>query len=139
MDWEPCRYFHQRWISTKSSHAIYNYKYFLSDLYFSNIISKRELLVFDEVHNIESEISDFKSFIINSDNITRLFPKFQLPNRKEEDIETWIEFCDGYRNMLLDFIEDFDFALENNSLKEPYTEKNLIDCINKEKNLNFGP
>ena len=81
LEWEPCRYFHQKWISTKASHAIYNYKYFLSDLYFSNIISKRELLVFDEVHNIESEVSNFKSFIINSENITRLFPKLQLPNR----------------------------------------------------------
>ena len=136
-EWEPCKYFHQKWISTKASHAIYNYKYFLSDLYFSNIISKRELLVFDEVHNIESEVSDFKSFIINSDNITRLFPKLQLPNRKEEEIETWIEFCEDYKETLLDFMEDFEYAMENNFLKEPFTEKNLIDCINREKNLDF--
>jgi Rad3-related DNA helicase len=137
LEWEPCKYFHQKWISTKASHAIYNYKYFLSDLYFSNIISKRELLVFDEVHNIESEVSDFKSFIINSDNISRLFPKLQLPNRKEEEIETWIEFCEYYKETLLDFMEDVEYAIENNSLKEPFTEKNLIDCINREKNLDF--
>jgi Rad3-related DNA helicase len=135
LEWEPCKYFHQKWISTKASHAIY--KYFLSDLYFSNIISKRELLVFDEVHNIESEVSDFKSFIINSDNISRLFPKLQLPNRKEEEIETWIEFCEYYKETLLDFMEDVEYAIENNSLKEPFTEKNLIDCINREKNLDF--
>ena len=137
LEWEPCRYFHQKWISTKASHAIYNYKYFLSDLYFSNIMSKRDLLVFDEVHNIESEVSNFKSFIINSENITRLFPKLQLPNRKEEEIETWIEFCEYYKETLLDFMEEVEFAIENNSLKEPFTEKNLIDCINREKNLDF--
>jgi ATP-dependent DNA helicase DinG len=137
LEWEPCRYFHQKWISTKASHAIYNYKYFLSDLYFSNIISKRELLVFDEVHNIESEVSNFKSFIINSENITRLFPKLQLPNRKEEEIETWIEFCEYYKETLLDFMEEAELAIENNSLKEPFTEKNLIDCINREKNLDY--
>jgi ATP-dependent DNA helicase DinG len=137
LEWEPCKYFHQKWISTKSSHTIYNYKYFFSDLYFSNVITKRELLVFDEVHNIESEISDFKSFIINNDNITRLFPKLKLPTIKEEEIETWIDFCEEYRDTLLDFIEDIEFAIENNNLKEPYTEKNLIDCINKEKNLHF--
>jgi ATP-dependent DNA helicase DinG len=136
-EWEPCRYFHQKWISTKASHAIYNYKYFLSDLYFSNIISKRELLVFDEVHNIESELADFKSFIINNDNIIRLFPKLQLPNRNEEEIETWIEFCESYKDTLLAFMEDVEFAKENNSLKEPFTEKNLIDCINRAKNLTF--
>ena len=137
LEWEPCRYFHQKWISTKASHAIYNYKYFLSDLYFSNIISKRELLVFDEVHNIESEVSNFKSFIINSENITRLFPKLQLPNRKEEEIETWIEFCEYYKETLLGFIEEAELAIENNSSKEPFTEKNLIDCINREKNLDY--
>jgi ATP-dependent DNA helicase DinG len=137
LEWEPCRYFHQKWISTKASHAIYNYKYFLSDLYFSNTISKRELLVFDEVHNIESEVSNFKSFIINSENITRLFPKLQLPNRKEEEIETWIEFCEYYKETLLDFMEQAELAIENNSLKEPFTEKNLIDCINREKNLDY--
>ncbi|HET8857185.1 MAG TPA: helicase C-terminal domain-containing protein [Nitrososphaeraceae archaeon] len=137
LEWEPCKYFHQKWISTKASHTIYNYKYFLSDLYFSNIITKRELLVFDEVHNIESEISDFKSFIINNDNITRLFPKLKLPTIKEEEIETWIDFCEEYRDTLLEFIDDIEFAIETNNLKEPYTEKNLIDCINREKNLHF--
>ncbi|HET9806046.1 MAG TPA: helicase C-terminal domain-containing protein [Nitrososphaeraceae archaeon] len=137
LEWEPCKYFHQKWISTKSSHTIYNYKYFLSDFYFSNFITKRELLVFDEVHNIESEISDFKSFIINNDNITRLFPKLKLPTIKEEEIETWIDFCEEYRDTLLDFIQDIESAIEINNLKEPYTEKNLIDCINKEKNLHF--
>jgi Rad3-related DNA helicase len=106
-------------------------------LYFSNVITKRELLVFDEVHNIESEISDFKSFIINNDNITRLFPKLKLPTIKEEEIETWIDFCEEYRDTLLEFIDDIEFAIETNNLKEPYTEKNLIDCINREKNLHF--
>jgi Rad3-related DNA helicase len=137
LEWEPCKYFHQKWISTKSSHTIYNYKYFLSDLYFSNVITKRELLVFDEVHNIESEISDFKSFIINNDNITRLFPKLKLPTIKEEEIDTWIDFCEEYRDNLLDFMRDIELAIETNNFKEPYTEKNLIDCINKEKNLHF--
>jgi Rad3-related DNA helicase len=137
LEWEPCKYFHQKWISTKSSHTIYNYKYFLSDLYFSNVITKRELLVFDEVHNIESEISDFKSFNINNDNITRLFPKLKLPTIKEEEIETWIDFCEEYRDNLLDFMKDIELAIETNNFKEPYTEKNLIDCINKEKNLHF--
>ena len=137
IEWEPCKYFHQKWISTKSSHTIYNYKYFLADFYFSNIVSKRELIVFDEVHNIESEISDFKSFVINNDNITRLFPKLKLPTLKEEEIETWIDFCEEYRDTILNFIEDIEFAIENNNIQEPYTEKNLIDCINKEKSLHF--
>ena len=49
----------------KSSHTIYNYKYFLSDLFFSSGINKRKLLILDEAHTLESEISSFKNFILN--------------------------------------------------------------------------
>jgi Rad3-related DNA helicase len=34
-------------------------------------------------------------------------------------------------------MEEAELAIENNSLKEPFTEKNLIDCINREKNLDY--
>lgn len=135
IDWEPCYYFDQKWIAIKSSHTIYNYKYFLSDLYFSNNIVKRDLIVFDEVHNIESEISDFKSFTINGDLISKMFPTLKLPHKKEEEIETWIGFCEDYRDHILDFIEDAQMAIERNDLREPHTEKNLIDFINREKNI----
>ncbi|MDX1373670.1 MAG: hypothetical protein R3321_14450, partial [Nitrososphaeraceae archaeon] len=137
IDWEPCYYFDQKWIGTKSSHSIYNYKYFLSELYFSNNITKRDLLVFDEVHNIESEISDFKSFTINGQLISKLFPNLKIPNKKEEDIETWIKFCEEYRDHLFEFIDQCQTDIEKNENIEPVMEKNLIDSINKEKNLSI--
>ena len=137
IDWEPCYYFDQKWIGNKSSHTIYNYKYFLSELYFSNNITKRELLVFDEVHNIESEISDFKSFTINGQLIAKLFPKLKIPNKKEEDIDTWINFCEDYRDHLFGFIDQCQTNIEKNDTIEPIMEKNLIDSINKEKNLSI--
>lgn len=137
IDWEPCYYFDQKWIGMKSSHSIYNYKYFLSELYFSNNITKRELLVFDEVHNIESEISDFKSFTINGQLIAKLFPNLKIPNKKEEDIETWIRFCEEYRDHLFEFIDRCQINIEKNDNIEPVMEKNLIDSINKEKNLSI--
>ena len=34
-EWKPCHYYHQKWIAVKSTHTIYNYKYFLSDLFYS--------------------------------------------------------------------------------------------------------
>ena len=135
LEWKPCDYYHQKWIAIKSSHTIYNYKYLLSDIYFSNNIKKRNLFIFDEAHNLESEISDFKSFTIYNDNIVKLFPNLSLPQNRAYEIETWLDFCEEYRDNLLEFIDQAEIEIENGRIREPFTEKNLIDSINREKNL----
>jgi ATP-dependent DNA helicase DinG len=134
-DWKPCHYYHQKWIALKSSHTIYNYKYFLSDLFYSNSIQKRQLLVLDEAHTVESEVADFKSFAIFNEGLASFLPKLSIPYEKEYDIETWIAFGTELREKLLIFIDKASTILEKNIEQYPFTEKNLIDAITKEKNL----
>jgi ATP-dependent DNA helicase DinG len=135
LDWKPCHYYHQKWIAVKSSHTIYNYKYFLSDLFYSNSIQKRQLLVLDEAHTVESEVADFKSFAIFNEGIASFLPKLSIPYEKEYDIETWIAFGTELREKLLIFIDKANTILEKKIEQYPFTEKNLIDAITKEKNL----
>jgi ATP-dependent DNA helicase DinG len=135
LEWKPCHYYHQKWIAARSSHTIYNYKYFLSDLFYSSNIHQRKLLVLDEAHTVESEVADFRSFIIYRDALMRLIPKLQFPNKMEYNIETWIDFGTELREELLKFIDKASDAVEGNKSYEPYTEKNLIDALTKEKNV----
>ena len=135
LDWKPCHYYHQKWTALKSSHTIYNYKYFLSDLFYSNSIQKRQLLVLDEAHTVESEVADFKSFTVFNEGITGFLPKLSIPYENEYDIETWIAFGTELREKLLIFIDKASAILEKNIEQYPFTEKNLIDAITKEKNL----
>lgn len=135
LDWKPCHYYHQKWIALKSSHTIYNYKYFLSDLFYSNSMQKRQLLVLDEAHTVESEVADFKSFTVFNESITGFLPKLSIPYENEYDIETWIAFGTELREKLLIFIDKASTILEKNIEQYPFTEKNLIDAITKEKNL----
>jgi Rad3-related DNA helicase len=135
LDWKPCYYYHQKWIALKSSHTIYNYKYFLSDLFYSNSMQKRQLLVLDEAHTVESEVADFKSFTVFNEGITGFLPKLSIPYENEYDIETWIAFGTELREKLLIFIDKASAILEKNIEQYPFTEKNLIDAITKEKNL----
>ncbi|MDF2768534.1 MAG: xpd, partial [Nitrososphaeraceae archaeon] len=135
LDWKPCHYYHQKWIALKSSHTIYNYKYFLSDLFYSNSMQKRQLLVLDEAHTVESEVADFKSFTVFNEGITGFLPKLSIPYENEYDIETWIAFGTELREKLLIFIDKASTILEKNIEQYPFTEKNLIDAITKEKNL----
>jgi Rad3-related DNA helicase len=139
IDWKPCTYYHQKWISMKSSHTIYNYKYFLSDLFFSSGINKRKLLILDEAHTLESEISSFKNFILNKDNINRFFPKLNLPENKPFDIETNIDFCTNLKKQFSDFIDSAERLIENSKTKRDIniTDRNLIDAIAYEKNLSL--
>lgn len=135
LDWKPCYYYHQKWIGLRSSHTIYNYKYFLSDLFYSGSVQRRKLLALDEAHTLESEVADFRSFVIFRDALIRSLPKLKLPDRNEYEIETWIEFGTILRQSLLEFIHKATEALEKNKFYEPYTEKNLIDAISREKSL----
>jgi ATP-dependent DNA helicase DinG len=135
LEWKPCHYYHQKWIAARSSHTIYNYKYFLSDLFYSGNIHQRKLLVIDEAHTVESEVADFRSFVIYRDALMHLIPKLQFPNKMEYNIETWIDFGTELREELLKFIDKASDAVEDNKSYEPYTEKNLIDALAKEKNV----
>ncbi|MBD0359640.1 MAG: hypothetical protein ICV56_02885 [Nitrososphaeraceae archaeon] len=84
---------------------------------------------------MESEVADFKSFAILNEGIASFLPKLSIPYEKEYDIETWIAFGIELREKLHIFIDKANTILEKNIEQYPFTEKNLIDAITKEKNL----
>jgi len=138
LQWKPCEYFHQKWISVKSSHTIYNYKYFLSDLFYSSGVNKRRLLILDEAHTLESEVSTFKNFIINKEYLNRFFPKLNLPENKPLDVDTYVDFCTHLKERFYDYINKGESLAGNDAGKKKEidaTEKNLIDALAFEKNL----
>ncbi len=137
IEWQPCHYYHQKWISIKSSHTIYNYKYFLSDLFYSSGVNKRKLLILDEAHTLESEVSSFKNIIFSKESLIRFFPKINLPDNKQTDVETWIDFCAGLKEQFTSYVEKSANILGSgdNNQDTHISEKNLIDAINYEKNL----
>ncbi|MBA3977953.1 MAG: ATP-dependent DNA helicase [Nitrosopumilus sp.] len=138
LQWKPCEYFHQKWISVKSSHTIYNYKYFLSDLFYSSGVNKRKLLILDEAHTLESEVSTFKNFIINKEYLNRFFPKLILPENKPLDVDTYVDFCTHLKERFYDYINKAESLAGNDVGKKKEidaTEKNLIDALAFEKNL----
>ncbi|HUG96386.1 MAG TPA: DEAD/DEAH box helicase family protein, partial [Nitrososphaera sp.] len=136
LEWRPCHYFHQKWIGAKSSHTVYNYRYFLSDLFYAGSTQKRNLLILDEAHQLESEVGDFKSFTIRRNMLPLL--KMQMPDNKIEEIETWIDFCIELKEKMFEFAERAERIIERsnqNVMTEPFTEKNLIDTRERETSL----
>lgn len=136
LEWKPCHYYHQKWIGVNASHTVYNYRYFLSDIFYAGSTQKRNLLVLDEAHQLESEVGDFRSFTIHRNSLRLL--KMQMPERNVEQIETWTQFCVELRERLFDFAEKAESIIERSNQRlsvEAYTEKNLIDALEREKSL----
>ncbi|HEY3094796.1 MAG TPA: ATP-dependent DNA helicase, partial [Nitrososphaera sp.] len=136
VEWRPCHYFHQKWIGARSSHTVYNYRYFLSDIFYAGTAQKRNLLVLDEAHSLESEVGNFHSFTIRKNMLP--FLRMQMPGRNGDDIETWLDFCIELKERLFDFSEKAKRSIERSNRRvtvEPFTEKNLIDALEREASL----
>jgi Rad3-related DNA helicase len=136
LQWKPCHYFHQKWIGARSSHTVYNYRYFLSDVFYAGTAQKRNLLVLDEAHQLESEVGDFRSFTIRKNMLP--FLKMKMPEANLDDIETWIEFCIDLKERLYEFAQKAEGIIERSNQRvavEPFTEKNLIDALEREATL----
>jgi ATP-dependent DNA helicase DinG len=136
LDWRPCHYYHQKWIGNHATHTVYNYRYFLSDIFYAGATQKRKLLVLDEAHQLENEVGDFRSFTVRKNMLP--FLKMQMPDSNIDDIETWLDLCVKLKERLFEFTEKAQGIIERSNQKvslEPYTEKNLIDGLELDKNL----
>ena len=136
LDWRPCHYYHQKWIGNHATHSVYNYRYFLSDIFYAGATQKRKLLVLDEAHQLENEVGDFRSFTIRKNMLP--FLKMHMPDGNINDIETWLDLCSKLKERLVEFTEKAQGIIERSNQKvtlEPYTEKNLIDALELDKNL----
>ncbi len=136
LDWRPCHYYHQKWIGNHSAHTVYNYRYFLSDIFYAGATQKRKLLVLDEAHQLENEVGDFRSFTVRKNMLP--FLKMQMPDTNIEDTETWLDLCVKLKERLSEFTEKAQGIIERSNQKvslEPYTEKNLIDALELDKNI----
>ncbi len=66
------------------------------------------------------------------------FLKMQMPDSNIDDIETWLDLCVKLKERLFEFTERAQGIIERSNQKvslEPYTEKNLIDALELDKNL----
>ena len=136
LDWHPCHYYHQKWIGSHATHTVYNYRYFLSDIFYAGATQRRKLLVLDEAHQLENEVGEFRSFTVRKNMLP--FLKMHMPDSNIDDIETWLDFCLMLKERLFEFTEKAQGIIERSNQKvtlEPYTEKNLIDALELDKNL----
>ena len=91
-EWKPCEYFNQLNIALISSHAIFNYSIYLAFLPYNKSLPKRELLVLDEGHLLETEIVKYRGLSISKKRWKRYINNLEITNYGYNEIEKWIDF-----------------------------------------------
>lgn len=104
---ESCRYYTQKLAGFASAHTIMNYTYFFSLFFYTDQLESRNLLVFDEAHNIENQILDFISLYPNPVRYQKIFQdldpflkkNIKLPIFPNNDkFEDWLDYLKATRS-----------------------------------------
>lgn len=109
-EWKPCEYFNQVNIALASSHSIFNYSIFLAFLPYNKRLFKRELLVLDEGHLLETEIVKFKGLSVSKRRWKRYIGNLDIIDYGYDDVERWIDFLIDLETKMLDAIGNSSLA-----------------------------
>ncbi len=117
----------------QSSIGITNFPYFLTESSFIGKIEPRQLLIIDEAHSIEDELSKFIEVVI-SEKFSNLFLNINMPNKLDLKDNAFIWIKDFYFPALKSKIEEDKIELlkfKDSNLDETDEAKRLINNIDK--------
>lgn len=104
----------------ESQESITNFSYFLAETMYAGKIKPRDLLVVDEAHNAENELSKFVELTI-SEKFTKEVLKLTWPKtRAQRDIYKWI--VETYEPKLAQHIKRMDIMLRKFKIDEKMKE-----------------
>jgi len=130
-----CHYSQEKKRFISGNFGITNFSYFLAETNYSGQLQKRELLVIDEAHNIEIELSKFVEVSI-SEHFSEKILKLKVPKdiKSQFAVHKWI--MDSYLPKLLKIKKHFEKTLEKfnisqDKLKDFLQISSKFDLIDK--------
>lgn len=102
---EICPYWKQKCKAMQHSFPLFNYEYFLHETQFVGDFGKRDLIVCDEAHNIESKLMRFIGFEISQNDLEAMGAT--VPG-KEANIRTWRNLLEEWRDLFQERVEKLE-------------------------------
>jgi len=114
----------------ESKEGVTNFPYFLAETQYSGKLVPRQVLVIDEAHNIDSELSKFIEITI-SDKFCKTFLDLEIPkDLTQTQLVKWIS--DTYLKSIVEKIRHFESILEKFAgLKEQMNSAEFISIAKK--------
>lgn len=112
-------------------HVVLNYKLALLLLGFTNVFkNKRKLMVFDECHNMEQELTEFDAVVVSK----KRCEKYKIPYKEFDTIENafaWLSttYYSAIEDIVEDLLDEYDHLINGGGAKTP-------DDVKKLKELN---
>ena len=105
-----CPYWKQKCAAMGHSFPILNYDYFLHETQFVGDLGKRDLVICDEAHNIESKLMRFIGFEISSNDLEAVGAS--VPDA-ELKMETWKSLLGEWRDLFMKKVEKMESKMES--------------------------
>ena len=106
-----CKYKNQKSKFLNSSESVTNFSYFLTEANFSGKIVPRQVLVIDEGHNVETELSKFIEITV-SEHFSRSILKLGFPKKLTQH-QTFLWIKDTYLPAASRRLKFFEDTIEN--------------------------
>jgi Rad3-related DNA helicase len=105
-----CPYYEQKWDAFRAKIAVANYSFFLSELMYTDDVTKRKLLVCDEAHDLEKHLVGFASYSLKRSMLDSYRAgtgdgNAVIPLKGEEDAAAWLDVLRNSNEVLDSFIE----------------------------------
>ncbi len=100
-----CRYKHAKNRFLQSQIGITNFSYFLAETQYAGELKQRDVLIIDEAHNTEEQISRFLDIKI-SEKFCKSILKLDIPSSINQD-DFYNFVCNSYFKKLKSYLEDY--------------------------------
>jgi ATP-dependent DNA helicase DinG len=109
-DRKLCPYYEQKWDAFRAKIVVANYSFFLSELQYTDDVTKRKLLVCDEAHDLEKHLVGFASYSLKRSMLESYRAGMGdknpvIPLRGEDDAAAWLDVLRNSNEVLDSFIE----------------------------------
>ena len=139
-----CPYYYQKYLALNSKTVISNYYYMFLELNYVKDFEKRELLIFDEAHNLESTLMDELTLEFSKGDLKE-YLNYNLTYEKIDELNNskytnWIDFINEIKQGYIEELEKLE-SLNKIELIEKiaFVRHQIGDCNRFIDNLTLDP
>ena len=140
-----CFYDYQKWIGLNSSVVISNYPYLFLELNYVEDFKKRQLMIFDEAHNLENTIMDQLKLEFTrkelKEDVGINLSSIVVNEMESGNYKTWVNFILRVQNRYSEELSKIKNVKKNSHIKEKinYFKHRINDCDRFIEHINKNP
>ena len=140
-----CYYYYQKWVALNANTVISNYHYLFLELNYVQDFLKRDLIVFDEAHNLEELLMKLLKLEFNRKDLKEYLginlSSEVIKQLEKGNYKTWINFIQKVRERYSEELNNIIQLKNKSELHEKisFMKKQIFDCDRFIENINKDP